>query len=324
MVTVLRTSCGASENATAVAFLSTNSTREMRRCIRLTPSDRSNLPSHQSHSCCVEATRHGCTKGTRTMNLERLKDIHNGEKVQPTFSAAEFERRLTNLRKHMADDGLDAVLFTSYHNINYYSRLPLHLVRAQLLPRRDPERRHHGLGEHRRRHALAAQLRRRTSSTPTGGATTTCTPCSRCSSARGCGVAASGSRTTTSAPTCGPRSPTPCRAWSSIDVAAADDAAADGQVAPRRSSSSSTAPGSATSAARPSVAAIARGRPGVRGRPRRHPRDGPRDRQDLPARRTAGHLGVVPVRDQHRRRPQLGDQPRRSSAATSCRSTASR
>ncbi len=55
------------------------------------------------------------------MNLERLKEIKNGEKVTPTFSAAEMERRLTKLRKHMADDGLDAVLFTSYHNINYYS-----------------------------------------------------------------------------------------------------------------------------------------------------------------------------------------------------------
>jgi creatinase len=55
------------------------------------------------------------------MNLERLKDIPNGEKVVPTFSAGEMERRLGALRKQMADDGLDAVVFTSYHNINYYS-----------------------------------------------------------------------------------------------------------------------------------------------------------------------------------------------------------
>ena len=55
------------------------------------------------------------------MNLERLKDIPNGEKVQPTFSAEEMDSRLTRLRKVMADEGLDAVLFTSYHNINYYS-----------------------------------------------------------------------------------------------------------------------------------------------------------------------------------------------------------
>ena len=55
------------------------------------------------------------------MNLERLKDIPNGEKVTPTFSAEEIERRVTGLRKYMVDSGVDAVLFTSYHNINYYS-----------------------------------------------------------------------------------------------------------------------------------------------------------------------------------------------------------
>jgi creatinase len=55
------------------------------------------------------------------MNLERLKSIENGAKVQPTFSAQEFERRVSQLRALMADMDVDAVLFTSYHNINYYS-----------------------------------------------------------------------------------------------------------------------------------------------------------------------------------------------------------
>lgn len=55
------------------------------------------------------------------MNLERIKSIPNGEKVVPTFSPVEMDRRLVALRKHMADNGFDAVLFTSYHNINYYS-----------------------------------------------------------------------------------------------------------------------------------------------------------------------------------------------------------
>ena len=55
------------------------------------------------------------------MNLERLKEIPNGDKVTPTFTAAEMENRLTTLRKQMADDGLAAAVFTSYHNINYYS-----------------------------------------------------------------------------------------------------------------------------------------------------------------------------------------------------------
>ena len=53
--------------------------------------------------------------------LERLKVLHNGEKVQLTFSDAEFERRLAGLRRIMAAKELDAVVLTSYHSIKYYS-----------------------------------------------------------------------------------------------------------------------------------------------------------------------------------------------------------
>ncbi|MGP5727320.1 M24 family metallopeptidase, partial [Arthrobacter rhombi] len=52
---------------------------------------------------------------------ERLKVLHNGEKVALTFSDAEFERRLAGLRKIMAEKDLDAVVLTSYHSIKYYS-----------------------------------------------------------------------------------------------------------------------------------------------------------------------------------------------------------
>ena len=53
--------------------------------------------------------------------LERLKIINNGEKEQLTFSAGEMERRLSSLRKIMADAGADVTLLTSYHNVKYYS-----------------------------------------------------------------------------------------------------------------------------------------------------------------------------------------------------------
>jgi len=53
--------------------------------------------------------------------MDQLKTLNNGSKVRPTFSAEEMTRRLTALRRHMANDALDAVLFTSYHNVNYYS-----------------------------------------------------------------------------------------------------------------------------------------------------------------------------------------------------------
>ena len=53
---------------------------------------------------------------------ERLQNfVNNGRKAKGTFSAAEMQRRLDAIRKHMADNCVDAALFTSYHNINYYS-----------------------------------------------------------------------------------------------------------------------------------------------------------------------------------------------------------
>ncbi len=53
--------------------------------------------------------------------LEDIVAIHNGDKAPRVFSDAEIEARLARLRAVMADGGLDAVLFTSYHNINYFN-----------------------------------------------------------------------------------------------------------------------------------------------------------------------------------------------------------
>ena len=53
--------------------------------------------------------------------MEQLKRIRNGAKVKPTFSAAELNRRLTALRGHMAEARIDVCLFTSHHNIAYFS-----------------------------------------------------------------------------------------------------------------------------------------------------------------------------------------------------------
>lgn len=47
--------------------------------------------------------------------------IRNGEKATRVFSDAEIAGRLRRLCTHMADAELDAVLFTSYHNINYFN-----------------------------------------------------------------------------------------------------------------------------------------------------------------------------------------------------------
>jgi len=50
----------------------------------------------------------------------RLVDYRgNGMKVEPTFSAAEIERRQDGIRRIMNEHDIDACLFTSYHNICY-------------------------------------------------------------------------------------------------------------------------------------------------------------------------------------------------------------
>ena len=54
-------------------------------------------------------------------HLPSLISIENGRKVPHTFSPEEYARRHGLLRIHMAEAGIDAVLFTSYHNICYYA-----------------------------------------------------------------------------------------------------------------------------------------------------------------------------------------------------------
>ncbi len=53
--------------------------------------------------------------------LESLKRIRNGQKVKHTFSEAEYKNRQSKLRKTMGERSIDTALFTSYHNINYFT-----------------------------------------------------------------------------------------------------------------------------------------------------------------------------------------------------------
>ena len=56
------------------------------------------------------------------MDREAFQDYtSNGNKAAPTFSAAEMQRRMDAIRAYMANAHIDAALFTSYHNINYYA-----------------------------------------------------------------------------------------------------------------------------------------------------------------------------------------------------------
>jgi creatinase len=53
--------------------------------------------------------------------MPSLIRLRNGEKVRNTFAVEEYAHRVAKVRSHMAAQSIDAVLFTSYHNINYYS-----------------------------------------------------------------------------------------------------------------------------------------------------------------------------------------------------------
>ncbi len=55
------------------------------------------------------------------MEMPQLITIRNGHKAEGTFSDKEMNRRQEKLVSHMAEGKIDAALFTSYHNICYYS-----------------------------------------------------------------------------------------------------------------------------------------------------------------------------------------------------------
>jgi len=53
--------------------------------------------------------------------VEQIISIKNGNKQKAIFSVTEMESRLTKLRSLMEKENVDAVFFTSIHNINYYN-----------------------------------------------------------------------------------------------------------------------------------------------------------------------------------------------------------
>lgn len=58
---------------------------------------------------------------SRSAEMARTLTWKNGEKSWRPFSDAEMQRRQRLVRAHMADQKIDACLFTSYHNICYFS-----------------------------------------------------------------------------------------------------------------------------------------------------------------------------------------------------------
>src|SRR5574337_910405 len=63
------------------------------------------------------------TPATSVAELERLKVMHNGEKVPLTFSDTELKRSITGLRSIMAAKQLDAVVRSEEHTSELQSPL---------------------------------------------------------------------------------------------------------------------------------------------------------------------------------------------------------
>ena len=57
----------------------------------------------------------------KTEDMLHVMKWHNGDKAWSPFSDKEMSRRQNGLRVKLAELKIDAALFTSYHNICYYS-----------------------------------------------------------------------------------------------------------------------------------------------------------------------------------------------------------
>jgi len=60
-------------------------------------------------------------RATATDDMIHIAKWHYGTKEWSPFTATEMRRRQDTLRQYLAAHDIDAALFTSYHNINYYS-----------------------------------------------------------------------------------------------------------------------------------------------------------------------------------------------------------
>lgn len=55
------------------------------------------------------------------MDRPRTPNLENGPKAGPALSPEEMTRRLAALRRHMAEHDVDAVLFTSIHDVDDFA-----------------------------------------------------------------------------------------------------------------------------------------------------------------------------------------------------------
>ena len=231
----------------------------------------------------------------------RLLSLPNGEKATPTFSREEMDRRLSTLRVWMQEASLDACVFTSIHNVNYFADYvycsfgrhyalvvtpDAHTIIGANLDYGRPWRRSFA-------HCIAYTDWQRDnffvavrSLCPARGRIGVELDHLTCAVREKLQAADSGR---------GSR-----RCCGSDDAHAHDQVRRGAGADPRRRGNRGHWRGRGSRS-------HCRRRARTRGGAARDPGDGARDCAPLPARRAAGHLDVVSVRHQHRRRPQPGD-----------------
>ena len=69
----------------------------------------------------VALTRQSIESARMTDDLQHILTWQNGDKTYSPFSDAEMSKRQNGMRSYMSDNDVDAAIFTSYHNICYFS-----------------------------------------------------------------------------------------------------------------------------------------------------------------------------------------------------------
>ena len=249
---------------------------------------------------------------TTALDRPQVISLPNGEKVTPMFSSEEMDRRLARLRVLMAELDLEAVLFTQYHNINYYADFLYCSFGRKYGLVVTPKKVDLDLGQHRRWSAVASHGGRLQRGLHRLAARQLFPRRAGRDRNRGrVGIEFDHVRWRCRAKLEAVR----CPSVELVDIGARTMRLPDDQVG-RRNRGDHAWRERVMSAA-PRLRRRARRRAGTRSGARVDPGDGARDRPPLPRFRADGYVDVVPVGDQYGRRSQSGHHAQGRKRATS-------
>ena len=89
------------------------------RCLSSSQIQKSNVIKHRQKD--VTELLNAYSTSDQSTDLPTFVNCRQGEKTGSIFSSQEMENRLKKLRQKMVENNIDVCIFTSYHNICYYS-----------------------------------------------------------------------------------------------------------------------------------------------------------------------------------------------------------